>query len=83
MQVRLIDAALVRMERARAVRQIHQNVHDEKVAGLAKKDLMEKLGIWDDDNSRNGIDACDLGDANNVCGTDPSIRDGTVGERSV
>ena len=83
MRIRLVDAELVRTERARAVRQIHQNVHDEKVAGLAKKDLMEKLGIWEDDNSRDGIGACGTGITDHVCGTDTGIGSGTDGERKV
>jgi hypothetical protein len=49
MQARIIDAEVVYREKVRAVKQIHQNANDERVAGLAKKELMEALGIWDDE----------------------------------
>lgn len=43
-----VDPVRLLQEKRRIVRQMHQNVRDEQISGLAKKELLICLGLWDD-----------------------------------
>jgi len=42
-----VDPVRLLQEKRRIVRQMHQNVRDEQISGLAKKELLMCLGLWD------------------------------------
>lgn len=42
-----VDPVRLLQEKRRIVRQMHQNVRDEQISGLAKKELLMSLGLWD------------------------------------
>lgn len=50
MQVRIVDAVIVRKLKQRAVRDAHQNCRDAQIRGAVVKETLKTLGLWEDEN---------------------------------
>ena len=57
MQARIVDAITVRRLKQRAVRDLHQNCRETALRGLVIKEVLETLGLWEDENIR-GDNTC-------------------------
>lgn len=73
MQVRIVDAVIVRKLKQRAVKDAHQNCRDAQIRGAVVKEALQALGLWEDENVSVDNISNTLGDAGNpdtVCSHD-------------
>ena len=73
MQARIVDAITVRRLKQRAVRDLHQNCRETMLRGLVVKEVLETLGLWEDENVSAGNISNTLDNADNpdtVCSHD-------------